>query len=569
MDKKWRLAKPAPKKFIEEFPEFHPVILQLLYNRGITSEKEIEKFMNPDWERDLYDPFLMKGMQEAVRRIKKAINHKERVAIFGHFDVDGVTSCALLYFVLKKLGLLPSVYIPDRAESYGLNPGAINEFLKEKIDLIVTVDTGITSAKEIELANRLKMDVIVCDHHKVPKTLPKAKAILNPNQKGCPYPFKELAGVGVVFKLAQALVSSQQSTVNNQQPTVNSQQLKWLADLVALGTICDVAPLIDENRLFAKFGLIVLNKTKNLGLQKLYQVSQIRPGSIDVYTSSFILGPRLNAPGRMDHANASFYLLTTPFVQKAEELAKILDKHNRERQRILEKAIDEAKQEVEERGLFKKKLIMLGKEDWPSGIIGLIAGRLVNEYSRPAFVLQIGKEKSRGSGRSIDAFHMTEALELVSHHLLQFGGHKKAAGFSVLTEKIEELRKELVELAEKKLTSEDITPVLDIDAKIDINSINWDFWEALDKFEPTGYGNEKPVFLAEKVKIESVKTVGKQAQHLKMKIGDFDAIYFDGSKTDSKIEAADLIDIVFQLGVDEWNSQRRLQLKILDMKKSK
>lgn len=572
MRKRWRIKKTAPKDFIESFPEFHPITLQLLYNRGIKDEREIERFLYPDWERDLYDPFLMKDMKKAVIRIKQAINNKEKVAVFGHFDVDGVTSCALLYFVLRRLGINPSVYIPDREDGYGITEKAIHDLIKEKINLIITVDTGISSGKEIELAKRLKMDVIVCDHHRVPNIPPKASAILNPNQKDCSYPFKELAGVGVAFKLAQALFKECQVLNRKEDGSLGRMApdvfLKWLVDLVALGSICDVVPLISENRLFAKFGLIVLNKTKNLGLKTLFQILELTPESIDVYASSFIIGPRLNAPGRMDHANISFYLLTTSNPNEAEKLANILDKQNRERQQILEKAINEAKKEIEEKGLLSKKLLILGQENWPSGIIGLIAGKLVSEYSRPAFILQIGKEKSKGSVRSIDAFHATEALEMVSQHLIQFGGHKKAAGFSVLTNKINDLKRELVSLAEQRLTKEDITPVLDIDAKIDLSSINWELWTDLEKFQPTGYGNPEPVFLSERVKIDSIKAVGKEASHLKMKLMGFDGIFFDGAKISSELKPSDVVDIVFQIQADQWMGKRRLQLKLLDLRKS-
>jgi single-stranded-DNA-specific exonuclease len=561
--KRWQIAKPAPKKFIEGFPEYHPITLQLLYNRGIKSEKEIEKFLNPDWDRDLYEPFLMKGMKEAVSRIKKALKKKEKVAIFGHFDADGIAATALLYLVLSKLGLKSMPYIPVRKEGYGLNKERIFQLKKEDVDLIITVDTGISSFFEIELAKKLKMDLIVTDHHEIPKILPKAEAILNPKQKNCSYPFKELSGTGVVFKLAQALSLSFSSSL------LPCSYLKWFVDLVALGTICDVVPLLDENRLFAKFGLIVLNKTRRIGLQKLYQVAQLKPNAIDPYTVSFIIGPRLNAPGRMDHANASFFLLTTKEPEKAEELAKMLDNYNRQRQAILEKAVEEAKVEVLEKNLLDHKLILIGKQEWHSGIIGLIASKLVEEYGRPALVLQVGEKISKGSARSIDAFHITEILSNLKEYLINFGGHKKAAGFSVLTEKIEELKDKLRDLAEERLTEEDVIPSLKVEAKIDPKEINWDLWRELEKFEPTGFGNSRPLFLAENVRVENVRTVGNEGNHLKMKLYGLDGIYFGAGKLSSSIFPSDIIDIVFQIAVDEWQNQRKLVLKIVDLRKAR
>lgn len=558
MIKKWIIKKPAPKKFIESFPEFHPIVLQLLYNRGITSKEEIERFLNPDWERDLFNPFLMKGMKEAVERLKKAIKNKEKIGLFGHFDVDGVSATALLYLVLKKIGLSPLPYLPDRKEGFGLNEKALKELKDLKIKLLITVDTGTSSYKEVELAKKWKMDIIITDHHEIPQKLPSCP-ILNPNQKGCSYPFKELAGVGVTFKLASALST-------HFPLLLPSSYLKWLVDLVCLGTICDIVPLISENRLFAKFGLIVLNKTRRIGLEKLSEKAQVEFGKIDPYTVSFILGPRLNAPGRIDHANASFYLLTTENPQEAERLAKILDDYNKERQAILEKTLEEAKKEIEEKSLFKNKLILVGKEDWPAGIIGLIASKLTDEYFRPTIALTIGKEKSKGSARSIETFHITEILSECGECLIRFGGHKKAAGFSLLTEKIEELRERLIKKAEERLTEEDVTPSLEIEAKIELKDLNWDLYESLEKFQPTGFGNKEPVFLSENVRVEDVRTVG-EGKHLKLNLWGFDSIYFDKGELVSQIWPGDIIDVVYHLEADEWGNERRLQLKILDLRK--
>ncbi|MCX6807140.1 MAG: single-stranded-DNA-specific exonuclease RecJ [Candidatus Berkelbacteria bacterium] len=559
MVKHWVLPKRVPQKFIRGFPEHSPVILQLLYNRGVRTKKEIEEFLNPDWGRDLYDPFLMKGMREVAGRLKKTINKKEKIAIFGHFDVDGITSTALFYLVFKKLGIVPRVYIPDREEGYGLTKEAVEKLAKDKIKLILTADCGISSAREVELAKKLKMDVIITDHHEIPKVLPNTKYILNPNQKGCSYPFKELAGVGVAYKLVYAL-----SKIFPQK--LSELYIKWMVDLVGLGTICDIVPLVSENRLFAKFGLIVLNKTKKIGLLNLCQKVGLKPGNIDAYSISYIIGPRLNAPGRMDHANTAFYLLITQNRQRSKKLTAILDKNNQERQEILRKALSEAKQEIKKKNLDKNKLILLSRKDWPSGIVGLIAGKLKDEYSRPILVLSMGEKHAKGSARSIDAFHITDILSQCSDYLVKFGGHKRAAGFSVLNKKIDLLKKELIRLAESRLTDDDLKPKINIDAVIDLSEINWDLQEQLEKFEPCGFENRKPVFLAKKVKIESIKKVGKQANHLKMKLSGFDGIFFGGVEHFPQLKAQDLIDLVFYLDVDDWRSERKLQLKIVDIK---
>lgn len=558
---RWKVKDKAPEEFFKENHQYNEIILQLLYNRGIKKKDEIERFLNPDWERDLYDPFLMKGIPEALSRIIKAKKDKEKIGLFGHFDVDGVVSMALINEMFKELGLPVSPYVPARKEGYGLTRSAVHQFHKEKVNLIITVDTGSTSFSEIKLAQRLGMDTIVLDHHQVFEK-PEAFAFVNPNQKGCRYPFKELAGVGVVFKLVQAAVSDRGFGFKNKDAF-----LKWRADLVALGTVCDVMPLLSENRVFSKFGLIVLNKTKRIGLKKLYQKARVSPPYINPYIVSYVIGPRLNAPGRIDHASASFYLLTTSDPFLAENLAVKLENINQERQALLDRLLEEAKKEVEDGGYLNKKLIIVGKQTWPSGLIGLIAGRLKDEYTRPVIALSVGQEESKGSARSIDNFHITEALAECEECLIRFGGHKKAAGFSILTEKIEELKRRLINQAEKRLTDEDITPVLEIDAKINLSSVNWSLWKSLEKFEPTGLGNPAPIFLAENVRVEDVKQVGQQGQHLKLKIYGFDALFFGKGDLTQTLNPSDIIDIVFQVVVDQYNNEQKLALKILDLRK--
>ena len=553
MEKRWQIKKPAPRKFIERFPEYHPIILQLLYHLGLKNEREMETFLDPDWERDLGDPFLLKDMEKAVSRIKDAIKNKDKVGIFGHFDVDGVTAAAVLKIALEKMGLKTSVYIPDRQEGYGIIEEGIFQFQKEDVKLIITGDCGISSASEVELCKKMNIDVIITDHHEIPALLPKAKAIINPHQKDCRYPFKELAGVGVAFKLVQAL-------------GLPPKDLKWLIDLVGLGTICDVVPLSGENRLLAKFGLLVLNKTKRIGLKQLYEIAQITPGEIDTYAVSFIIGPRLNAPGRMDHANTAFYLLLSKNAAKAHELAIALNDHNKERQDLLKKMLDEAKREIETKGLLKNKLILIGKNSWPDGIVGLLAGRLKDEYSRPVLALTIGEKESKGSARSVDNFHITEILADCSDCLLKFGGHKRAAGFSLKTAKIKELYEKLIKMAEVKLKDDDLLSKIEIDAEVNLADITWDFWQELNKFEPTGFANPVPLFLARKVKPESVRKVGKKFQHLKMTINGLDAIYFNGGEINDRVVLNYPIDIVFKIDLDEFKGRRKLQLKIVDLK---
>ncbi len=326
-------------------------------------------------------------------------------------------------------------------------------------------------------------------------------------------------------------------------------------------------PLTSENRLFAKFGLIVLNKTRRVGLLKLYQKAKIVQGKIDPYAVSFMIGPRLNAPGRMDHANVSYYLLSEKREEQAERLAQKLEENNQERQRLLKKILEQAKNDIKKHNLHKNNLIMVGGKDWPSGIIGLVAGKLKDEYGRPVLALAIGDKQAKGSARSIDNFHITEMLSLCSDCLIQYGGHKRAAGFSLINENIATLKEKIIDIAERKLTKDDLRAKIGIDAKIDIKDISWRLFEDLEKFEPTGFGNPRPVFLAENVLVDNIRLVGKQANHLKMKLAGFDSIFFSGGEYGKNIREGDAVDIVFQIDADDFMAERKLQLKIIDMRK--
>lgn len=562
MAKRWiLLAKKSPD-----------LVVQLLLNRKIKKE-HWGSFLKPDFDHDLFDPFLMKNMGEAVKRIERAIKNKEIIGLFGDYDADGLPGTALLYDALRMQGNNVKVYIPSREQGYGLNKEGIDIFKKEGVTLMITVDLGVRNIDEINYASKNQIEAIVIDHHEVGKNLPKC-LILDPKEKEDKYPFKELAATGVVFKLLQGL--------SKKLPKISIAYLKWSLDLVAIATICDIVPLVSENRIFAKWGLIVLQKTKRLGLKELYKKAVIEPENIDTYSVGFQIGPRLNAPGRMNQANESFYLLTTKNHREASELAEKLDKINRRRQAELARVLKEARKKVCLDGLDKKKIILVDGKNWPHGIIGLVAGKLMEEFARPVIVCERREKDLRGSARSIDTYNIIEALDFSKEFLLRYGGHKRAAGLTLELEHLSNLYDKLLEIAESKLKDEDLVPKITIDAKIKIDDINMELLKNIQEFEPFGLGNPRPVFMMEQAEISEMRTVGKEGKHLKMRVGAIDTIGFDlgewaGKLEDKKTcpeprlessarERSRRVDLVFTIDEDTWDGRSKIQLKILDLK---
>lgn len=541
--KRWQIASQKSNDIIE----------QLLINRKIKKE-EWTSFLNPDF-KSLFDPFKIGGMEKAVTRIEKAIAQKEIIGIFGDYDADGIPGSALLYEFLMKIGLEAYVYIPSREQGYGLNKEGIEVLKKEGATLLITIDLGVRNSAEIEFAKKIGFDVIVLDHHEMAQEKPNC-IVIDLKQKNEKYPFTELAATGVVFKFVQA--------INLKLKKIPENHLKWMLDLVAISTICDMVPLVSENRIFAKFGLIILQKTHRLGLKKLYEKAAIVKENIDTYLVGFQIGPRINAPGRMDHANESFYLLISKDQKEASILAEKLDTINRQRQEELKRVLAEAKEKVYQNGLDKKKLILLEGKNWPQGIVGLVAGRLMEEYSRPVIVCERKEDQLKGSARSIDAYNMVEALEQAKDYLLKYGGHKKAAGLTLELKHLSNLYDKLLEIAESKIKDEDLVPKIKIDLKLKKEDLKLSLFDKIKKLEPFGLGNPRPVFLLAQAQISDVKTVGKNNEHLKFKADNISAIGFGLGEMAKNLNNSHA-DIVFILDEDNW-STRKLQLKILDLK---
>ena len=562
MQKIWEVLPSISKAFKNKFPEMNPVILQLLTNRGIKTQKKIDEFLQPDYSQDIHDPYLLKDMKKAVKRIYQAVKNKEKVVICGDYDTDGVTSSAILFEIFKKIGMEDlQVYIPDRQlDGYGLNEKAIKNFIKQKVNLIVTCDCGVSNIEEIDLANKSNIDVIVTDHHREPTELPNSFAIINPQLAREKYPFRSLAGVGVAFKLIQGLLRDKNCSLPDKEATE-----KWLLDLVALGTIADFMPLLEENRILSKYGLVVLNKTRNLGLQSLIKFSSLETGSLSSRNVSYQLSPRINAAGRMNQATDALNLFLSENQVDADKHAQHLNLLNTQRQKITEKIFKSIK--VNE----KDRIIVVLGDDWPGGILGLVSNKLVDAFSRPALVLTKKEDSISGSGRSIEGFDLFSFLKGEDKYFKGFGGHSGAVGFTLKEiDCFDNFKKRILEKGKKALDSSVLIPKLSVDVEIDLTDINWNLYEELIKFEPFGCENPQPNLLVKNVVLEKIQAVGKNDKHYRLFIeGGRKMIYFNSSSVMINFKTGEKIDIVFNLEINQWNGSQELQMKVIGIKKSK
>ncbi len=558
---RWTLPQPVPDAYRSQFPDLHPVVVQILYNREQDPERAwafLERRPGPD------NPYALYGMNQAVTRIRQAIRGKEPIAVYGDFDADGVTATALLSITLQALGAKVHPYIPHRVEEgYGLNIQAVEELADAGARLLVTVDCGIRFPREIAHARRRGMDVIVTDHHLVGTEPLEAVAVVNPHQPECPYPYKGLAGVGLAYKLAQALLRA-----NRHVPLPGSVPLdeEELLDLVALGTVADLAPLTGENRYLVSRGLERLNQTPRVGVEALIRRSGLRPGQVDAWHIGFALGPRLNAAGRVAHAERAYRLLTTHSPQEAERLARELDELNQERQRLTKEMQERARAIVLEREA-DRPLLFVASPEFPAGVVGLVASRLVDEFYRPAVIVEQGEEISKGSARSIPEFHITRALDQCADLLIRHGGHRVAAGFAVHTRHLEELKRRLIDIAARELEGIELTPVLKIDAEVALREVNGVLWKALQALHPFGEGNPEPLLLSRNVRVERQRPVG-DGTHLKLSLSDkgvwWDGIAFRQGEWAGRLP--ERVDVVYYLRENEWNGEVRLQLEIRDLR---
>jgi single-stranded-DNA-specific exonuclease len=529
-------------------------VAQLLYNRGLTEPSQLKSFLAAD-ESLSGDPNLLPGMHQAVARIYQALLSGEKIAVYGDFDADGITATALLVQGLSTLSCKATPYIPHRlTEGYGLKIAGLEKLQKEGVSLVVSVDCGITAFAEVKKAKRMGLDVIITDHHSPTDEIPLAKAVINPKLPDSNYPFSELAGVGVAYKFLQSLFWG----------LGRERQLDELTDLVALGTVADMVPLLGENRYLVKKGLEVLSNSPRLGIREIISQSGLTATSINTESISWTIAPRLNAAGRLEHAMGSYRLLMTDSPEEAQGLAKWLEQKNAERQRLTTKVLTQAREQV----LDQKDLpiIIAGDRDYPAGIMGLVAGRLSEEFYRPVIVLRTAERMSGGSCRSIPEFDITSALSQCSHLLSHFGGHARAAGVSLQTRNLPRLREELLEMAAEQLAEVDLRPKIDIDAEVTLTELGGDTFPTIQTMAPFGQGNPSPTFLSRKVEVVDCHTMGNGNDHLRMKLKQDDTIW-DGvgfGLGSYRGEISSPLDIVYSLEVDSWGGEERLRLNILD-----
>lgn len=563
--KRWHISPPAPVSHIQAIGYLPPLVVQLLYNRGLTTAGEIDAFMGYRVAPD--NPFELAGMSDAVARIRSAIRRGEKIAVYGDFDADGVTATAVLMTTLLALGAGAQPYIPDRVdEGYGVNSEALEHLAAEGVSLVITVDCGIRSIREIDHGRRLGLDIIITDHHTTGNELPSAVACLNPRRRDSAYPFRELAGVGVAYKLAQALLRVENRVPNSGDPP--PLQEDDLLDLVALGTVADLMPLIGENRSLVARGLERINDSRRPGIQALLQDAGTKSGSVNSTAIAFFLAPRLNAAGRLESAMLSYRLLMAADAGEAKALAGRLGQLNRQRQRLTDEAVQFALGQLASND-DPGHLLFIADENLLPGIVGLVAGRLVEMFYRPTIVVEKGAQQSRGSCRSIPEFHITEALDHCSAQglLVRHGGHAAAAGFTVESSRLSELRQALQSIAGEKLLGRDLAPVLTIDAMVDLQELSWATHEMIIGLEPFGYGNPAPILASAGLEVLDARSVGG-GKHLKLSLSDgrrpWDAIAFRLGSMASSLPPR--VDVAYQLEQNEWNGRTSLQLNIQDIR---
>ncbi|WP_096201421.1 single-stranded-DNA-specific exonuclease RecJ [Bacillus sp. FJAT-45350] len=555
---RWRVQQSNEEKVVEltEGLQLSPLVAKLLLNRGINSIEEARTFLEIE-KTGYHDPFLLDGMKEAVERIEQSIATQEKILIFGDYDADGVSSTSVLIYTMKQLGADFQYYIPNRfTEGYGPNEPALRWAKEEGFNLVVTVDTGISAVHEASVAKEIGLDFIVTDHHEAPPVLPDAYAIVNPKKPNCPYPFKGLAGVGVAFKLAHALLG---------------KPPEELLDIVAIGTIADLVPLVDENRLFAKKGVQALHLSTKPGIRALKKICGI-DGQLNEEHVGFAIGPRINAAGRLDSADPAVELLTTESIEEAEEIAALIDDLNKSRQGLVNKMAEEAIQEVEEYyPPDKNNVLIIAKEGWNAGVIGIVASRLVERYYRPTIVMSIDSEKglAKGSARSIEGFDMFENLSESRDILPHFGGHPMAAGLTMKLEHIEELRIRLNRQADEKLTEEDFIPIQKVDLVTPIEEVSIDVIEQMGKLAPFGVSNPTPKVLIEKVGLNQIRRIGSDENHLKVAFEQdgslLDGIGFHLGYLFEEVTSIAKVSAIGKLSINEWNGHCKPQLMIEDV----
>lgn len=557
MKKIWNIKK-YDEEVVENMSKKYNIskcLARLIISRDV---EDVDMYLNGTLD-DLRDPFLLKDMEKIVKRIKIAINKKDKVCIYGDYDVDGITSITIMYKFLRKLGIDVSYYLPDRLqEGYGLNNKALDKIKEDGVSLVITVDCGITAIEEVEYAKKIGLDICITDHHECTEDLPKALAIVNPKQKDDTYPFKMFAGVGVAFKVLSALAI---------EFNMKKEEYLEYLDIVAIGTISDIVPLLDENRVISKEGLKKISSTKNEGIKALLKVITFK--DIDSTMVSFGMAPRINACGRMGDASIAVKLLLEEDENNASLLAQKLDQLNLKRQEVEKNIFEEAVKYIENEGYNTKNSIVLYDKNWHNGVIGIVASRLVNIYNKPVILFTKENEDIRGSGRCPNGFSLYEALTLSKEYLIQFGGHELAAGMSIKEENIEKFREEFEKIVSQNM--KDLVQIIDVDMEIKKSDLGVQILKDINSIKPFGQSNNTPLFLYKGLKVQSIRTL-KEEKHLKFTFQDekvlLEALAFSQGARRDEFKLGDKVDVLCNVEINSYNTPRTIQLVLQDFKKS-
>ncbi len=576
MTKKWVVNREIPQEVEEGLGSYPKLARQLLFYRNIKTKAEADIFLNPDYERDTHDPFLMLGMEKAVLRILKAIDNNEKIVVFGDYDADGISGSVIFHDFFKKIGFDNfHIHIPNRyKDGYGLTLGVIDEFIKNDVSLIVTVDCGITDVPEVKKAKDAGVDTIIIDHHLVQDGVPEAHAIIDAKQDGETYPFKFLSGAGAAFKTVQALIK--RGTELGKFDIVDGWE-KWLLDVASISTVSDMVPLYDENRAIVYFGLKVMRKTKRVGLIYLYKKLKLKKDHLNEDDIGFMVGPRINTASRMGHATTSFNLLTTGNDKEAKTIAAELEEKNGDRKKSVQVILDAVEAKFSSRDYEIPAIIVLGDLSWLPGVLGLAANRIREKYQRPVFLWgKADAHEIKGSCRSDETIDLVKFMESASGLFIGFGGHALAGGFSVLPEKLDSMEQELVEAYEKVEKTENEFASFDIDSEFSLDDINWKNWNIIEQFAPFGVGNPKPVFMFKSIEVKNVKEFGNGGIHLELSFAKtngsmVNAIGFFMTIDKFKnftLEAGKKIDLVANMEKSMFRGVPELRLRIVDIREA-
>ena len=561
MRKKWQfynVDKEEVEKIAKKY-NINKLLATILSNRGIVNPQDIEIFLKPT-RYNFHDPFLMPDMEIAVDRIIKAIQNKQQIIIYGDYDADGITSTTVLKTFLEERGLNIATYIPNRLdEGYGLNNAALDKIAQGNYDLMITVDCGISAISEIEYVNNLGIETIITDHHEPGENIPNALAVVDAKRKDSVYPCRDLAGVGVVFKLIQAISIKLQLE--------EKEYLKYL-DIVCVGTISDIVPLVDENRVIAKLGLMLVEQTRNLGLKSILNYSGYK--KIDSNTISFGVAPRINASGRMGHQEDALKLFLEKNINKVNELTQKLNLYNIKRQEIEKNIYNEAVEKIEKNKLYNNNVIVVSGEGWHHGVIGIVASKITELYFKPSILLCFEDGIGTGSGRSIPGFDLHQALSKCSNNLQKFGGHAMAVGVTIQKENLKKFADQIEQIAEQSNIKE-IEPIINIDAEVNLDEVTIDYVESLQKLEPFGEGNKVPLFAFRNLKIDSIRAIS-EGKHLKLVLKNsnnlINAIGFNIGSLAEEYKIGDKVDVVGVLEINTFNGVKSIQINLKDIMKS-